>query len=189
MNVRELKNQLHDWIETGDIKLLKMIFAVSKVYLSDKTELLEEEKEDDVLYRLIYSSSRKKSCSDTDIDQILEASRKNNPSKNITGLLVHTDDRFLQILEGPLSNVMSTYHKISKDSRHGGARIRYCEPADQRHFSNWHMGFKDLAHNDVDFETSISPEEQKLYDSLVDGDLTSYEDESMLLLKTFLAVS
>lgn len=182
MTVKELKQQLHEWVDQGDTKVLKMLYAISKVYFTEAAP-----KSASPLYRLVYTSSRSSSCDQACIDQILDASRKNNPNDDITGMLLYTEDRFIQILEGPLERIMSTYNRISKDNRHGGSVIRYCEPTEERHFHDWHMGTKSL--EGVDYTTDISSEERKLYESMVDGDLTSYKDDGMRVLKTFLAIA
>ncbi|MFY0686670.1 MAG: BLUF domain-containing protein [Cyclobacteriaceae bacterium] len=140
------------------------------------------------LTRLVYSSVRMKSCTDESIQEILDTSRKNNPKSDITGLLVHTDRRFLQILEGPYQKVMETYQRIEQDTRHGGSNIRYCEPTSERYFKQWHMASKNIS-KDVEFGTDLLAEEKGIYEKLMDGDLQSYKDEGMRILKTFLMVS
>lgn len=187
MTLRELKLQLHTWVEKGDVKVLKMLYAIAKVYFTDNQALENEQSIE--LYRLVYTSARAESCDQKCIDQILESSRKNNPKENITGMLLHTEDRFLQILEGNLSNIMAAYNRIAQDKRHGGAQIRYCHPTSERYFSSWHMGSKDITEEGLSYDTHITKEEREMYKSLVDGDLTSYKDDGMRILKTFLAIS
>ncbi len=46
---------------------------------------------------MVYTSSRPKSCDEASVQQILEASRRNNPAIGVTGMLLHTEDRFIQI--------------------------------------------------------------------------------------------
>ncbi|MEQ8552621.1 MAG: BLUF domain-containing protein [Cyclobacteriaceae bacterium] len=187
MTLRELKLQLHSWIEKGDVKILKMLYAIAKVYFTANQALESEQTVE--LYRLVYTSSRANDCDEACIDNILESSRKNNPKEGITGILLHTEDRFLQILEGPLSNVMAAYNRIFQDKRHGGAQIRFCQPTAERYFSQWHMGSKDITEEGLSYDTLISKEERDLYASLVDGDLSTYKDDGMRILKTFLAIS
>ena len=52
-----------------------------------------------------------------DIDQIVATSQKNNPGRNITGMLMASGDLFYQLLEGPKNEIDSLYDRISKDSR------------------------------------------------------------------------
>jgi len=53
-----------------------------------------------------------------DIDQIVATSQKNNPGRNITGMLMASGDLFYQLLEGPKDEIDSLYARIAKDSRH-----------------------------------------------------------------------
>lgn len=188
MTLSELRVQLHAWVETADVKLLKMQYAISKTYLAENAELAAEQ-EDDELYRLVYTSGRVASCDDACIQRILESAQKNNPRLGITGLLLHTEDRFIQILEGNLLNIMMIYRKISKDPRHLASRIRFCEPVKERHFSNWHMAYRHLETSEIAYKSDISDKEKKAYQSFLDGDITSYKDEGMRVLKSFLKFS
>lgn len=187
MTLSELRHQLHKWVEIADVKLLKMLYAISKTYLTGKDDLMLNH--DDELYRMVYTSARKANCDDDDIQSILEAAQKNNSKLGVTGILVHTNDRFIQVLEGELMNIMMLYRKISKDPRHAGARIRFCEPVKERHFANWHMAYKNMEGDGVGYMSSISDDEKQVYQSFVDGDLSTYKDEGMRTLKTFLLVS
>ncbi len=138
---------------------------------------------------MIYSSSKHKDCKNQDIEDILSRSRKNNPELDLTGMLIYTEDRFLQVLEGPLGNIMKLYNKINKDTRHAGSRIRYCEPTNERFFGNWHMAGKGLSSSSLDTHTDLSESEKLIVQNMMDGDLTSYSDDSMKLLKTFLSIA
>ena len=184
MTVKELKEQLHEWVDQGDTKILKMLYAISKVYFTEKAPLANSP-----LYRLVYSSIRNEDCDQDCIDQILASSVKNNPQDDLTGVLLYTEDRFIQVLEGPLTKVMETYNRILKDKRHGGSVIRYCAPTEERYFEDWHMGSKNIESAELEFGTDMSKEEKKLYTSLADGNLSAYKDDSIRMLKTFLAFS
>lgn len=186
MTINDIRTQLHNWVDQGDAKILKMLYAISKVYFTDSKTVTPAENE---LYRMVYTSARSSKCDDSNIDDILEKSRKNNPDNEITGLLLYTDDRFIQILEGPLYNVMNTYNRISKDNRHAGTQIRFFEKVTERHFSNWHMGSKNINFIQLSDEESMPEKERALYRSLADGDLFSYQDQGMRVLKTFLAIA
>ncbi len=50
---------------------------------------------------------------------ILEVSRRNNPTHNITGVLVSHGGWFMQVLEGPVRAVNNLMAKIRTDSRNG----------------------------------------------------------------------
>ena len=63
---------------------------------------------------LIYSSLRNNSCSDQEIKNILSSCEKNNPSLDITGVLVHSNNYFLQFLEGNENEIMGLLITLKK---------------------------------------------------------------------------
>ncbi|MEK9685570.1 MAG: BLUF domain-containing protein [Rhodospirillaceae bacterium] len=91
--------------------------------------------------QLMYLSSAKPELKQSDLDGIIEASRRNNPSMDITGLLIYADGIFIQVLEGPSEAVHTLYEKIRDDRRHQDVAI-IAEYLDQeRLFPNWSMAF------------------------------------------------
>lgn len=92
------------------------------------------------MIRLLYISHAAPSVSDKQIEDILASSRRNNPAKNLTGVLVHGGGLFMQVLEGPEQEVLRQYVKILDDQRHSDARILQISPANGRIFEKWSMG-------------------------------------------------
>jgi hypothetical protein len=74
------------------------------------------------------------------IDAILTASRKNNLTLGVTGLLCHSGDIFMQLLEGGRDAVNQLYTKIANDPRHGNVILLDYEEIDERRFASWTMG-------------------------------------------------
>ncbi len=96
------------------------------------------------LSRLIYVSENRIDPADgstlRQLAAILEASRRNNAAKTITGALAFDGGWFLQVLEGERRAVWATFERIAGDERHGGTElIEMVEVAD-RFFGNWWMG-------------------------------------------------
>ncbi len=141
------------------------------------------------LFRLIYTSARYQRCSDDQINEILNACKRNNPGKSITGMLIHTNRRFLQVVEGEEKDVKELYEKIKTDERHGGVNVRYASPIDERTFPDWHMAYKDVSSEDLHYSTNISHGDKELFQKMLDGESNSYTDRSMNLLKNFLAIA
>jgi hypothetical protein len=121
------------------------------------------------LYRLIYTSSRRPKCSDEEIAKILDACNRNNPGKNITGILLHSDKRFLQYIEGDKNELSKLYAQIEADERHGGLNRRDFSPIEKRLFPSWHMGYKDVTKNSLDFNTSISAQDKDIFKLLIEN--------------------
>ncbi len=78
------------------------------------------------------------------LDDILTQSRRNNPTKGITGLLCVSKDVFIQLLEGGRDEVCDLYNAIVRDPRHEHVRLLAYDEIDQRQFGNWTMGRVDL---------------------------------------------
>ncbi len=134
--------------------------------------------------RLVYTSARSISCDDAEIQKIVATARENNPTQNLTGILLHTNTRFLQVLEGPYGEVLSLYEKIEKDPRHIGSRVRFIEPATKRHFANWGMGAAAITSEEI---KAGRDGDRNYYSAMLNGDADLYTDEGMKNLKAFLS--
>ncbi len=98
-----------------------------------------------MLVRLLYASRSAQALSPELIDDILAASRKSNPAMGITGLLCHSGDTFMQVLEGSREAVSDLYRRISADPRHSDVTLLHFEEITERRFSGWTMGQVNLA--------------------------------------------
>ena len=90
------------------------------------------------LTRLIYSSTRRQGDIEI-LDAILRTSRANNHRDNITGVLVSSDQYFLQLLEGGRAAVGQCFMRIMQDPRHHEIQIISTTEARHRLFSEWSM--------------------------------------------------
>lgn len=97
------------------------------------------------VYRLIYYSRNRMNGAVEDmarqIGTILASSRANNGKVGVTGALMFNSGYFGQVLEGPQAAVESVFERIQQDDRHGDVSLLACEPAEDRSFGNWSMGF------------------------------------------------
>ena len=98
-----------------------------------------------MLQQLIYMSFSAKDLVLEDLEKILNASRRNNIEKNITGLLVVKGNTFLQVLEGDSETIKPLFQKLREDRRHHEISIISWETVEKRDFPQWSMGFKNLA--------------------------------------------
>ncbi|GGY10450.1 BLUF domain-containing protein [Paludibacterium paludis] len=92
------------------------------------------------MLRLIYTSHARPALSAASLPALVEHWRRHNAVHDITGLLVHAHEAFLQILEGPDAAVGELFSEIRKDSRHTRLRLLCREYADERIFPGWNMG-------------------------------------------------
>lgn len=100
--------------------------------------------EQDLIQVVYTSSARSRHMSNDEVRQILQASRRNNTGKGITGLLLYRDGSFAQFLEGPADAVDSLYDKIERDPRHHGVIRVLRQAVTKRDFRQWSMAFRDL---------------------------------------------
>jgi hypothetical protein len=117
------------------------------------------------MYVVVYVSSEAIRFTDSDLLDLLTASRNKNYLAGITGLLLFKDGNFMQLLEGPEPAVRAVLGKIKSDSRHRGIRVLMEEEIPERKFSDWSMGFRKL-----DFQTAG---EVDGYSNFLDLPLTS----------------
>ena len=105
---------------------------------------------------LLYVSSSIKQLSDEELLEILQISRENNSSNDISGLLLYKGGNFMQVLEGPDEAVMSLYEKIALDPRHKGVSIILKEQIQKRQFPSWEMAFTNLDTPSIQNEPGFS---------------------------------
>lgn len=93
-----------------------------------------------MLVRLLYASRAAEALSPETIDAILASSRRRNPALGITGLLCHSGDTFMQVLEGGRESVNQLYTRICQDLRHRDVILLHYEEIAERRFAGWTMG-------------------------------------------------
>ncbi len=97
------------------------------------------------LCRLIYQSQ-------TSWDQLTNEllrdlavkSAKSNQRRHISGLLILSGEKFLQVLEGPSEEVNALYAKLIRDRRHHDLVLISYEQIATRCFEDWSMRVVDL---------------------------------------------
>jgi hypothetical protein len=99
---------------------------------------------DQKIFFHIYSSSAVKTFTVDELVALLGKSQANNIKIGLTGLLVHKDGQFMQLLEGSEVAVRATLKKIEVDTRHTSITTLLEGTTDDRQFSEWSMGFRDL---------------------------------------------
>ncbi len=75
------------------------------------------------------------------LSDILEVSVRNNQRDGITGVLMHHDDLFFQVLEGENPAVEQCHARISRDPRHSSISETLDETVEVRSFPDWLMGY------------------------------------------------
>lgn len=102
------------------------------------------------LSHLIYSSEATTGLVAEDLTGILEKARVKNAEKLITGMLLHTEGSFFQVLEGEESALVQLFAVISSDSRHTRVTKIIQEPIANRAFGEWTMAFSDIDSDELE---------------------------------------
>ena len=95
------------------------------------------------LIHIIYASAATEEISKAELLRLLKKSREHNANSGITGMLLHVEGSFFQVLEGEANKVEALFNRIEKDLRHAKITVIIREPIVARAFPEWSMGFTD----------------------------------------------
>ena len=101
------------------------------------------------MIRINYLSQAAPNFSSIDLLSLLEQCQTNNRKLGLTGLLIFGNGTFLQVIEGEDHIVDALMEKISKDRRHTNFQILATFPIEERHYSDWSMGFEKLTEQTI----------------------------------------
>src|SRR5689334_5958390 len=138
-----------------------------------------------MLAHLAYVSVRKKNCTEEEIEKILASCQINNAPLDITGVLLYSENKFIQYVEGESTALMALYDKIKKDARHEKAVMISYSPIQARLFPSWQMGSRKIASDDIRFETDISDGDKEVFKKIMNGTETEGAKVQEILLKFF----
>jgi len=100
------------------------------------------------MYQIIYTSEAATSFSSLDLQALLAIARRKNVIRGVTGMLVCSDNQFLQVLEGDAADVISTFDRIAKDPRHDQLIVLHRGYSNVgKTFGETSMGFHSIALN------------------------------------------
>ncbi len=122
-----------------------------------------------MLSQLVYVSNRKPNCTEEEIEKILISCKKNNPPLQITGVLLYSDTKFIQMVEGDAKVLTGLYDKIKLDNRHSNPMMISYGPIKEKSFPSWHMGARKIVGSQVDFKTDITKEDKDVFNNLLNG--------------------
>jgi len=126
-------------------------------------------------HHLVYLSHATQPLTDADLSALLDQSRRNNASLDLTGVLAYGNNQFLQVLEGDEQTVRTLYELIRQDPRHRNVATFADKHIPERAFPEWGMAFRPLAPEQFQqllgylSPTELGFEQQEL--SAVDGQL------------------
>ena len=93
-----------------------------------------------LLYNVVYCSQATAGVDDAAVARIIASSRRGNPARGITGLLVYGSGIFFQWLEGPRDTVTELMEILKTDPRHTNVvSLTETEEVRERLFPEWDM--------------------------------------------------
>lgn len=99
--------------------------------------------DDDALRRLVYRSRARDGLGMDALLALLVHARERNATWRVTGLLVHEQGRFLQVIEGPPDAIEDLWQSIQRDPRHVEIELLGDRPCRDRWFGDWSMELAD----------------------------------------------
>ncbi len=102
-----------------------------------------------MLFHLGYTSTETRPLATAELLEMLEGIRATNERLDVTGLLLHREHCFFQVIEGEESVIREVYERICRDYRHQRIELLFEGPIEQREFTDWRMGFVQLDNIDV----------------------------------------
>ena len=95
-------------------------------------------------YHVFYRSQATATPTEAHLQALLEWSRAYNAQHDITGLLLYSDGRFAQVIEGEKAQIHALFERIQQDARHQHVVTLSEGPAPHRWFADWRMAFGHL---------------------------------------------
>lgn len=138
-----------------------------------------------MLSHLVYVSNRSANCTSEEIENILESCKKNNPDLDITGVLLYSETKFIQYVEGDYKKIMGLFDKIKLDKRHENVALISVGHIQEKLFPSWHMGNKKVFGNEVQFRTDINSDDKEMFINILDGKEQKGEKVQTLIKKLF----
>lgn len=106
------------------------------------------------VHYLVYVSQARSGLDPGDFDEILFTSRRNNPKRAITGMLLFAEGRnrgsgsFMQLLKGAEPQIKSLRDRIFADPRHHTKIVLECSARPARNWADRSMDFKTATRSD-----------------------------------------
>lgn len=133
------------------------------------------------MHRLLYKSRSTFAGDAAAFEDILEdlvrRSRIANARVNVTGVLIHMDGVFVQLLEGPLDAVEAVFERICRDRRHADLQLIELVGAGERVFGDWSMAKLSSA------DPQRLPLDAALLDGLADRVISDPQDAVKQLMR------
>ncbi|SFQ67308.1 BLUF domain-containing protein [Hymenobacter arizonensis] len=102
------------------------------------------------MIHIVYMSRAVRPLSDQELQQMLDQCRRDNASRNVTGVLFYSHGNIAQLIEGDAAVLEPLFEKISRDGRHSNVVELVKKNIAARSFSDWSMAFHPLQSSGFD---------------------------------------
>jgi len=92
-----------------------------------------------MLVRLLYASRAVEDTLPAMVQSIMQQSREHNPKHGVTGILCHSNQVFMQVIEGGRETINALYGQILRDPRHTDVVLLHYEEISERRYAGWTM--------------------------------------------------
>lgn len=123
-------------------------------------------------FQLIYTSKPAPQLTEQNLIEILVDAQQYNQNEGVSGFLLHSPEKLIQLIEGDEFKVKDLYQKIKKDRRHYDIAIQHFGFADKRCMPFLGMGLcfmEEINHHDHQFYFTRA--EAKKFSALIEGDI------------------
>ncbi len=93
--------------------------------------------------RIIYQSRAGSELDRAELFRLLYQARVANEERGLTGVLLHSQGRFLQVLEGRTWKLFAAFEKIRQDPRHHEVEVLFERSIPEATFPAWPMRYFD----------------------------------------------
>ncbi len=123
---------------------------------------------------------------ESELEKMLEPTRRRNRDLGVTGLLIYSGGHFLQILEGSQDVIEQLFVKIKKDKRHRNVQQLSLLSCEKRLFSKWSMGLLNLDERRVIDPLIYNRFQQHLHDGVTEDEIAEPLYAMLVEFKTYL---
>ena len=131
------------------------------------------------LRALSYTSDARQPLTLAQIDHLLLRSRQRNEEEGVTGVLLYSNGRFMQYIEGPETGLTKVWAIIQADPLHHHIVELALEPIAIREFDQWSMAFRAGGRHGMTQPMHL--------DALLSGRMSSYTKSTSHAVKALLS--
>lgn len=123
-------------------------------------------------FQLIYTSKPVAELTEQNLIDILVGAQKYNQDEGVSGFLLYSPEKLIQLIEGDELDVKNLYQKIKKDKRHHDIAVQHFGFADKRCMPFLGMGLCFMNEiNDHDHQFYFTRAEAKKFSALIEGEI------------------